>query len=1064
MDEDTTEEITATATDVDTPVGDLVFDAYVQSGNLSVSVDGADVTITPDPDWYGEGSIVVKVFDGMWYDQQLVLVTVTNVNDAPLLELPESFTFMEDGELVVDFFPFITDADDLSSRLDNYTIELIGTPADIDVAIDGTEVTFGTVLDNWSGTETLTFVVNDNVSSSRTGKNILSVGMNSRDISPEATVDIIVTAENDAPYVMPAAINSIEFMEDTIYTGLDLDDMFGDPDLIYGDVLTYSAELGFYTGIAVEIDEFGVLTLTPDPDWNGMINVTFMAEDMGGLIAEHIVEVTVTPDNDGPVFDLPEELSFHEGGILVTNFLQYVTDVDGDDLTLTMTSEPLNIHVEQSLWALEFTTVEENWNGSESITFTVSDGVARAIATDTVIITVIPENDPPAYIGTTLVTVNEDFEGVEVIGDLDDMFEDVEDDLLTFTLDFYNPEMLTATLDEENNLSITSVLNACGNTSVVVTASDGEYEVQQAISVLILAENDPPQLVNLPEHIEMGAYSNMILNLDDCWLDVDDIPTMLIIPADGFIEVSQLEGYDYRFRLNALHIAGMEDIITVILFDGVTQVEEDITVTVAESEAPIITFLIPNLVYAEDFALTEVVDLDQCFEDPEGMPLTFGAYEVGGMGYLEVVVDEENVLYLGSGTENWNGEVCVDVWASDASTRTITTQTINIEVMPVNDPPYLIGEIADVTLAEDFGTYTVADLTTIFADVDDPVLEYMVMLQGDLIASIAYDGTNLLLNSMDNVWGEMNIRVVAYDTNGARERISEEFVLTVTPVYDNPTFDPALDGMEFQISMDGEVIDFSPWIETYGQVNSIPMNIVLPGEIQYYEVSNVDGMIYGLFAYPVGHQWAFPDQECQLWLDGGSLVTIILQTDLPDVPPPLSGGQIVLNSGETVRIDLGKEYNGGNILLANVHSNFSRLNQNELIIGCETDVRIDEEITVSMEVNGIREQVVYQVIIEPRGDDTPIYTTDLLGNHPNPFNPDTNIEFSLAEAERAVVTIYNIKGEVVRTLADEVYPAGVHSVHWNGKDDSGSSVSSGVYFYKLEAGATSKLKKMMLLQ
>ncbi len=1189
--EDTTYDITATATDVDTDQGDLVFDAYVQSGNLSVSVDGADVTITPDPDWYGEGSIVVKVFDGMWYDQQLVLVTVTNVNDAPLLELPESFTFMEDGELVVDFFPFITDADDLSSRLDNYTIELIGTPADIDVAIDGTEVTFGTVLDNWSGTEMLTFVVNDNVSSSRTGKNILSVGMNSRDISPEATVDIIVTAENDAPYVMPAAINSIEFMEDTIYTGLDLDDMFGDPDLIYGDVLTYSAELGFYTGIEIEIDVDNVVTITPVPDWNGMINVTFMAEDMGGLIAEHIVEVTVTPDNDGPVFDLPEELSFHEGGILVTNFLQYVTDVDGDDLTLTMTSEPLNIHVDQSLWALEFTTVEENWNGSESITFTVSDGIARAIATDTVIITVIPENDPPAYIGTTLVTVNEDFEGVELIGDLDDMFEDVEDDLLTFTLDFYNPEMLTATLDEENNLSITSVLNACGNTSVVVTASDGEYEVQQAISVLILAENDPPQLVNLPEHIEMGAYSNMILNLDDCWLDVDDIPTMMIIPADDFIEVSQLEGYDYRFRLNALHIAGMEDIITVMLFDGVTQVEEDITVTVAESEAPIITFLIPNLVYAEDFALTQVVDLDQCFEDPEGMPLTFGAYEVGGMGYLEVVVDEENVLYLGSGTENWNGEVCVDVWASDASTRTITTQTINIEVMPVNDPPYLLVEsLPEVILDEDFGVYTVVDYTTIFADVDDPV-EATAYLTGDPVVSYEHFGTEVALLSLPNIWGETSMVIVADDGHGSRASVSIGFDITINPVYDHPTFDPALDGMEFQISMDGEVIDFSPWVETYGQVNSIPMNIVLPGEDQYYEVDNVNGMIYGLFAYPLGHQWAFPDQECQLWLDGGSHVTIILQTDLPEVENynqvffseytqespnnnrafiSYDALEIFNNTGYEVNLNCYRIrgfFNGNDgyvldhyfpqdavladqdvwVMINNDlsegvfdHSGADEVLNTGIVTftgndflnlqytpdGGQTWIPVDgignygPEVVMGWGVAGIpfatfehtlyrkesvtcgnmnwiesagtnaensewevsssvwiflgshpnvvllaNGQIPFEDTFETRGsEDTPVYSTDLIGNHPNPFNPDTNIEFSLAETERAVVTIYNIKGEVVRTLADEVYPAGVHSVHWNGKDDSGSSVSSGVYFYKLEAGATSKLKKMMLLQ
>ena len=60
--------------------------------------------------------------------------------------------------------------------------------------------------------------------------------------------------------------------------------------------------------------------------------------------------------------------------------------------------------------------------------------------------------------------------------------------------------------------------------------------------------------------------------------------------------------------------------------------------------------------------------------------------------------------------------------------------------------------------------------------------------------------------------------------------------------------------------------------------------------------------------------------------------------------------------------------------------------------------------------------------------------------------------------------IYNIKGQQVRTLVNEEFPAGKHSVLWDGRDEHGESVSSGLYFYKLEAGAFNAVKKMILIK
>ena len=88
-----------------------------------------------------------------------------------------------------------------------------------------------------------------------------------------------------------------------------------------------------------------------------------------------------------------------------------------------------------------------------------------------------------------------------------------------------------------------------------------------------------------------------------------------------------------------------------------------------------------------------------------------------------------------------------------------------------------------------------------------------------------------------------------------------------------------------------------------------------------------------------------------------------------------------------------------------------------------------------------------------------------LENYPNPFNPTTTISFSIIESyENIELVIYNLEGQKVKQLISEQLSAGQHSVVWNGKDDNGKSVSSGIYFYKLQAGDYQKVKKMVLLK
>ena len=89
---------------------------------------------------------------------------------------------------------------------------------------------------------------------------------------------------------------------------------------------------------------------------------------------------------------------------------------------------------------------------------------------------------------------------------------------------------------------------------------------------------------------------------------------------------------------------------------------------------------------------------------------------------------------------------------------------------------------------------------------------------------------------------------------------------------------------------------------------------------------------------------------------------------------------------------------------------------------------------------------------------------DLQQNYPNPFNPTTTIRFTLAEQEAVRLTIYNVSGQPVRTLIDGNRNAGINTEVWDGKNDNGDAVATGVYVYKLNVGSQVLTRKMVLLK
>ncbi len=127
--------------------------------------------------------------------------------------------------------------------------------------------------------------------------------------------------------------------------------------------------------------------------------------------------------------------------------------------------------------------------------------------------------------------------------------------------------------------------------------------------------------------------------------------------------------------------------------------------------------------------------------------------------------------------------------------------------------------------------------------------------------------------------------------------------------------------------------------------------------------------------------------------------------------------------------------------------------------------------TGSIISSGFFSNTIFSIIITGKNnEDSNIPSSfELYQNYPNPFNPSTNIKFSLPEQSIVKIIIYDLLGRRIKTLLEEVHPAGNITVQWNGENEFNAKVSSGIYFYSLNAlgidnNKFTSFKKMILLK
>ena len=372
------------ASDVD--FDDLEFSASI-SGNGELSLEGNDLTIIPDLNFNGTITVNVSVSDGELSDSQSFVLNVIPVNDAPVLSPISNQTINEDETLV---YPLeIENVDDdmvffESSAGENFTVTFDGNDLIVVPAAD------------WSGSGEITISALDG------------------EYFSEQSFTLTVLPVNDAPVLDTVSDQDID--EDNTFcvalSGYDIDSSI----LNYSTVIDGNGETSL---------DGNIVCITPDLNYNGNILVDVTVSD-GELIDSGSFTLTVNPVNDAPVLSAIDNQTIDEDTSLIVELS--ASDIDGDDLTFSATNGDSDISVDGTTLTI---TPPDNYNGSEVVTVTVTDGEYSDSTSFT--LTVNPVNDAPEVEYITLEGQEDTNHNITLIG------EDLEGDNLTYSI-INNPE------------------------------------------------------------------------------------------------------------------------------------------------------------------------------------------------------------------------------------------------------------------------------------------------------------------------------------------------------------------------------------------------------------------------------------------------------------------------------------------------------------------------------------------------------------------------------------------------------------------------------------------------
>jgi hypothetical protein len=484
------------ATDPETPDSSLYYHAHA-GRHVHVSLEGAQMILVADENWFGRDTLMLRVSDGELADTALLPVVVTPVNDPPVLHPLPDIVINEDDTLFLERSTLEKFAEDIETPREDLKWQATRL-GKIRAFYDGEKIRI-TAPPNWFGEDSIRLTVSDG------------------ELADHRIWKIRFLPVNDPPRWLRTPQRSI-FEDDTLFLAKrDLYRMVRDPETEPADL-----EWTLIPGDKLQIleQEKGYEIFAP-PNWHGRSHVHMIISD-GEYRDSTSMSLRVISVNDPPVLGTIPPKSWNEDDTLTLSYHYlntYASDVEtkSEDLLWSFIAEP-PLFVSDDKTAVKFTAAPD-WNGSGIITAVISDGGLRD-STD-IAVTVHPVNDAPRWSALPDTSMLEDKPMTLLLSFLREFVHD-PDKGDSITLDISAGEHLYIE-EKGDSLILWPEQDWYGTETLLLKAGDGKTSSSVKWKIPVRPVNDPPYFtVSLPDSLSFPANRADTLNMRDIVYDIDN--------------------------------------------------------------------------------------------------------------------------------------------------------------------------------------------------------------------------------------------------------------------------------------------------------------------------------------------------------------------------------------------------------------------------------------------------------------------------------------------------------------------------------------------------------------
>ncbi|MGI3067640.1 tandem-95 repeat protein [Vibrio alginolyticus] len=686
------EQLLAQASDVE---GDaLTASNLVVDGDATVTAnDDGSFTITPDANFNGDIDITFDINDGSDTIVATADLKVNPVNDLPQPE-DQAFTIGEDGVLLFTDEDLLDGATDVEG--DNLTVEGVTYTGADGVLTDNGDGTYSFAPnENFNGDVNFTFDVSDGTDTT------------------SANIDVSVTPENDPPV---AGSTSYTVHEDNSITISD-EQLLANSSDIEGDVdissVTYSGNDGVF-----QDNGDGTYTFSPNENFNGEVSLDVVVVDEEGATDSTTAGITVLEVNDPPIAG-STSYSVNEDEVIIfteEQLLAQSSDVEGDvSLESVSYSGSDGILTANDDGTYSFAP-NENFNGGVSLDVVVADEDG-ATATTNANIDVLPVNDAPVS-GDLAYSVDEDGSITLSQEQLLAQAGDVDSDNLE-AVNLTAVANATVVENQDGSFTITPDANFNGDIDLSFDLIDNDgASVEVGVDLTVNPINDAPQStpVNIAgtEDTTILITQDMLLaNATDIDNTYDELSAVDLVIDEQYGDL--LDNGDGTWSFTPAENFNGDVPMSFGVSDGdlVTPVEGNLNVEAVNDapEAPTIQMQGEEdvvMVIDPAYIADQVTDLD-------GDEISVESITVRAPANATLTQQPDGMYHLVT-TQDFNGLVELGYTATDG--EEVVEGSLNVDVIPVNDAPFNVGNAFMATDEDGAFTFDAGDLMNLFGDID----------------------------------------------------------------------------------------------------------------------------------------------------------------------------------------------------------------------------------------------------------------------------------------------------------------------------------------------------------